>query len=1008
MTQNSTSFVVDFLQTGILMTRVRPLLISLLAVCLPTTCGADEQEQFFRESVEPILREYCYACHSHAAQETSGGLALDWKSGWETGGERGPAIVPGEPEKSLLITAIRHTDADLRMPEQRMPDEKIEVLVAWIQQGAVDARVLEPAMQSAAVDTNWWSLRPLVQPELPQGVDASHPIDRFLIAEQHKHGLSLSPEVDRTTLIRRLMMDLHGMHPSIEETIAFVNDTAPDAYEKLVDRLLESPRYGERWARHWMDTIHFADTHGFEHDALRANAWRFRDYLIESLNSDKPWDRFIREQLAADVFFPDDPQLIPALGFIGAGTYDHSAAATAINAFENLDRDDMVTQTMSAFVSTTANCARCHQHKFDPISQEDYYSLQAVFAGLGKGDITFDASVETTIQRRRWQALKDASDQKNADVLLLPENAALVAKWESQQGPAANWQPLNIDAFVSVDAAKLVRNDDGSISSTGPRPDKETTTITGWTTLTTITAFRLDVLTDPTLPMGGPGRMDNGNFHLTEFVVQEFLPDTAEPVQLSFRKASTDFDQSSWTSSHAIDGNLGTAWGIHPQVGQSHFAVFELTEPLQVPVGTRFNILLRQLHGGGHILGRFSLSVTDSSADITTAIPLDVDQVLKTAPDQRSPEQRLLLSAHLLDQVATAELQTLPASSKVYAAGVRAQNERGTIVFTEPRTIRVLRRGDLDKPGDEVGPGALSAVAALPARFEIADPKNESLRRAALADWIAHPDNPLTWRSIVNRTWHYHFGRGLCDTPGDFGRMGGVPSHPELIDWLAVWFRDDARGSFKQLHRLMVTSDAYKQSSTQRDDMAAIDTDNRFLWKMNRHRLDADSVRDAVTSVSGQLDLTMGGPGVAHFLSSPGPQLTPVLDYESFDWNTAGANRRSIYRVVWRGIQDPFMEALDFPDMGSLSPVRGFSASPLQSLVLWNNKFMLHHAEKFAGRLESFGGSVTEQIVAGVRICWLRDPSADELAELKLLAESDGMPTVCRVLLNSSEFLFVD
>jgi hypothetical protein len=1014
MTQNSTGLAVDFLQAGTPMTLVRhllilsPALIFSFTAYLPSTYGADEQEQFFRESVEPILREHCYACHSHAARETSGGLALDWKSGWEKGGDRGPAIVPGDADNSLLITAIKHTDPDLRMPERRLPDEKIQVLADWILHGAVDPRIPEPPAEGATIDADWWSLRPLVQPELPQMPEATHPVDRFLLAEQQKQGLSFSPEADRTTLIRRLMMDLHGMHPSVEETLAFVNDTAADAYEKLVDRLLESPRYGERWARHWMDTIHYADTHGFEHDALRPNAWRYRDYLIESLNADKAWDRFIREQLAADVFYPDDSQLIPALGFIGAGTYDHSAAATAINAFENLDRDDMVTQTMSAFVSTTANCARCHQHKFDPISQEDYYSLQAVFAGLGKGDITFDGDPETARRRRRWQALKDAADQKNPDILLQPDNFAIVAKWESQRGPAANWQPLEIDAFVSVDAAKLVRNEDGSISSTGPRPDKETTTITCWTPLTTITAFRLDVLTDPSLPMGGPGRTDNGNFHLTEFVVQEFLPDTAEPRQLSFRKASADFDQVSWTSSHAIDGNLVTAWGIHPQVGQSHFAVFELTEPLQVPSGTRFNILMRQIHGGGHIIGRFALSVSDSSAELTSAVPLEVDQVLKTEPGLRSIEQQVRLAAHVLGQSANAELQTLPAPSKVYAAGVSAQSERGMITFTEPRTIRVLRRGDLDKPGDEAGPGALSTVAALPARFQLADPKNESLRRAALADWIAHRDNPLTWRSVVNRAWHYHFGRGLCDTPGDFGRMGGVPSHPELIDWLAIWFRDDARGSLKQLHRLIVTSRAYRQSSAQRDEMAAIDTDNRYLWKMNRHRLDADCVRDAVSAVSGQLDLTMGGPGVAHFLSSPGPQLTPVLDYESFDWSTPGANRRSIYRVVWRGIQDPFMEALDFPDLGSLSPVRGFSASPLQSLVLWNNKYMLFHAEKFAGRVETLAGTPSEQIGAAARICWLRDPSVEELAELQSLRESDGMAAVCRVLLNSSEFLFVD
>jgi len=987
--------------------RVSLVWLSLLAAASVGAEAADE-EQTFRETVEPILHQHCYSCHSHAAKEASGGLTLDWKTGWQTGGDRGPAIVPGDPENSLLLTAVRHTDPDLKMPERRLADEQIAILEDWIKRGAFDPRLAQPAELSASVDSNWWSLLPLVRPDFPAGDSDKHPVDRFVQARLLENGISPSPEADRTTLIRRVTFDLHGLPPSVEEVQAFLNDSSPDAYERLVDRLLESPRYGERWARHWLDTIHFADTHGFEHDALRPNAWRFRDYVIDSLNQDKPWDRFIREQLAADVLFPEETHLTPALGFIGAGTYDHSAAATAINAFENLDRDDMVSQTMSAFVSTTANCARCHQHKFDPISQEDYYSLQAVFAGLGKGDITFDADAATGATRRKWQEIKDAADQKTASVLLLPENETLVARWEAQRGPAANWQPLQIDVFVSVDAAKLVRNEDGSISSTGPRPDKETTSITASTSLTTITAFRLDLLADPSLPMGGPGRNENGNLHLTEFEVQEYAPGATEPRRLSFRSASADFDQANWTSSHAIDGNLTTAWGIHPAVGQSHYAVFELSEPLLVQPGTRLSILMRQIHGGGHIIGRFSLSVTDSAAELTTVVPLDIDAILKCNPAERTEEQRLQLAAHVLRKHADAELQALPAPAKVYAAGVRAQNERGMIIFPEPRTIRILRRGDLDKPGDVVGPGALAAVEALPARFQLADPKNEGQRRAALAEWIAHRDNPLTWRSIANRVWHYHFGRGLCDTPSDFGRMGGIPSHPELLDWLAVWFRDDANGSLRELHRLIVTSATWRQSSTHRFDAAATDTDNRFLWKMNRHRLDADSVRDAVMAVSGQLDLTMGGPGVAHFLSRPGPQLTPVLDYESFDWNTPGANRRSIYRTVWRGIQDPFMESLDFPDLGSLSPTRGLSASPLQSLVLWNNKFMLHHAEKLAQRLQSLSTTPGEQLVIAVRLCWLRDPSQEELADLQSLAASEGLPAVCRMLLNSSEFLFVD
>ena len=476
------------------------------------------------------------------------------------------------------------------MPQEKLPDHEIEVLVEWVQRGASDPRIAKPETLDPKTAADWWSLRPLVRPPVPGD---GHPIDAFVQSALRESGLSLSPESARGILIRRLTLDLHGLPPTPDETSMFVHDPAPDAYEKLVDRLLDSPRYGERWARHWLDTIHFADTHGFEHDALRPNAWRFRDYVIDSLNRDTAWDRFIREQLAADVFFPEQPELTPALGFLGAGNYDHSAASTAIMAFENFDRDDLVTQTMAAFVSTTANCARCHTHKFDPITQDDYYSLQAVFAGIGKGEISYDADPDVIAARRRWQQLKDAAAQRNASVLLQPENEAIAVEWAGQRGPAANWQALDIESFVSIDGASLTRNADGSITSGGTRPDKETTAITATTPLKVITAFRLDVLTDPALPMMGPGRRDNGNLHLTEFEVQEFSAAATEPKQLSFRRASADFDQADWTSSHAIDGKPATAWGIHPQVSQSHYAVFELASPLQVPPG------LFPIHGMG-------------------------------------------------------------------------------------------------------------------------------------------------------------------------------------------------------------------------------------------------------------------------------------------------------------------------------------------------------------------------------------------------------------------------
>jgi hypothetical protein len=802
-------------------------------------------------------------------------------------------------------------------------------------------------------------------------------------------------------------MDLHGLLPTPEETEAFVRDTSPTAFEDLVERSLESPRYGERWARHWLDTIHFADSHGFEHDVFRQHAWRYRDYVIASFNRDTPWPRFIREQIAADVFYADDPALMPALGFLGAGTYDHSAATTAPKSFENLDRDDLVTQTMAAFVSTTANCARCHAHKFDPITQEDYYALQAVFAGIGKGDIAFDADREVGSLRQRWQTLKTACERLDSDLLLADENQRLVAAWEQERGGDVAWRPLEIETFVSLDAAQLRRLDDGSILSSGPLPEKETTAVTAATTLPLVTAIRLDILPDDSLPQRGPGRAENGNLHLNEMEIRVYRPGAAAVARLAIRDATADFDQEGWTIRHALDGDLGTAWGIHPEEGQPHYAVFELETPLAVEPGMRLHVLMRQIHGRSHLIGRFRLSATDAPAELTIALPFGAQETRALPAHERSRQQQTVLSGAILRHIAEAELRRLPAQEKVYAAASVTENERGVVRIDPPREIRVLRRGDVDQPGDVVPPGALAMIRALPARFELPAGHAESARRGALADWLAAPENPLTWRSIANRVWHYHFGRGLCDTPSDFGRMGGVPTHPELLDYLACELRDGG-GSLKQLHRLICTSHTWQQSSACAPELAARDPENRLLARMSRQRLDADSYRDAVLAASGRLDLTMGGPGIPHFTSRPGAQLTPILDYRAFDWDSPGATRRSIYRVVWRGIPDPLFEALDFPDLGLLAPTRGFSASPLQSLTLLNNVFVLHHARHMAHRARNTADALDAQVRQVVAWTWQRSPTQEEAERLETLGRRHGLESVCRLLLSTNEFLFVD
>ena len=870
------------------------------------------------------------------------------------------------------------------------------------------------AAAGPAAETPHWSLRPLVSPPVPG--NAANPIDSFIRAKLSEKGLSPAAPADPRTLIRRLSYDLTGLPPAPEEADVFAaafQDISAFSLQlsSLIDRLLSSPRYGERWARHWFDTIHFADSHGYEHDIGRENAWRYRDYVIAALNSDTPYPRFIREQLAADYFYPDEPQLTPALGYLGAGLFDMSAFGTTVDMFDYIDRDDLVTQTMATFTSTTANCARCHAHKFDPISQEDYYALQAVFAGILKGDVAYDEDAKVKRERQLWSIIQQAAVNKDAAVVLAPEHEQLVRAWLDQPERGVLWQTLPAETVLSSGGAIMTSSSDGVVVAGGPRPDTDTYTITAGTDIKEMTALRLEVLANDSLPMHGPGRMDNGNFHLSEIEIQLIEPGQSSPRTLKISHASADFNQTDWDIAKAVDGNLKSAWGIHPAVGQSHQAVFELAEKQALPPGARLAVILRQEHGRGHVIGALRLSVTGHPGPRSTVQPAEVEVALAVAADQRSTAQRVAIAAHALKLAAEDAIAKLPPQARVFAAAssvdiVSGDPARTPRSLPEPKVVRVLDRGEFDKPGAVAAPGALSALTHMPGRFTLKHPQSEAARRAALADWIAHPGNVLTWRSIVNRVWHYHFGRGLCDTPGDFGKMGGLPSHPELLDWLAVWFRDEAKGSLKQLHRLIVTSETYRQSSL----VAAPDSDaeNRLLWRQNRHRLDADSFRDFTLAASGRLDLTMGGPAVQNFTQTKGPQNTPSLDYTGYDWNSPGSGRRSIYRFVWRGIADPLMEALDFPDLGLLSPVRSFSASPLQALALYNNGFILHHSEAFARRVEKEAASVEAQVVRAVRLAWLREPTADELREFTTHAAQHGLASLCRLLLNSSEFLFVN
>ncbi len=929
--------------------------------------GPPDRVDFTRE-VRPILAARCLSCHGPDKQK--GNLRLDSRASALADG----AVVPFKPATSELHRRI--AGEGKRMPPSGPPldDAQVTLLRRWIAQGA-------PWAEERAAPTHW-AYRPLVRPAVPAGM-GKNPLDAFVNARHGK--LRPVPEADRRTLIRRLSFNLTGLPPTPEEVDAFLADTRPDAYCRLVDRLLASPGHGERWARHWLDVVHWAETHGHDQDVPRENAWPYRDWLIRAFNSDMPYGRFVRAQIAGDILYRDEPWDTAATGLLAAGPWDESSQQSIRDdtldkkQAQNLDRDDMLTTVMSAFSSTTVHCARCHDHKFDPVPQAEYYALQAVFAGIDRANRPFDPDPSVSArraaleaERRRLLAAKD---------LLTPETRRLVAAWEKGR-PV--WRVLRPD-IATKHGSRPRHLDDGSVLFEGPTPEKEVTTAT-FTTATPIRALRLEVLTDASLPMKGPGRQDNGNLHLNEVKI-----DDGKPVRVV--RAAADFDQAGWTAGHAIDGNPATAWGIHPAVGRPHHIVFVLGRP----VSGKVSVTLEQTHGGRHLIGRLRLSATETASTLSASPAIDAILAAKT----RTPAQELALARHVLLADIDDRLAQLPAQGMVFAAASDFKPEGSFRPAKGCRPVHMLKRGDITKPGPAIAPAALSCMPGFSGRLEIAKSDDEGQRRAALAHWLADDRNALTWRSIANRVWHWHFGRGLVTTPGDLGVMGAVPSHPELLDWLACELRDSG-GSLKHLHRLILTSDAYRRASAHDPENAKADADNALLWRFNRRRLEAEALRDAALSISARLVRTMGGPSVKEFTSKKGIHVTPDIDYSAF----ADPTRRAVYRFHFRTLPDPLFDALDCPDASQFAPTRAASVTALQALALYNGAFVLRQSEHLAKRLE--GSDDTAKVRHLWRLVLSRDPRPAELELMLPHVGKHGLAAACRVLLNASEFVFVD
>jgi hypothetical protein len=985
-----------------------------LAVSCPGA-DADGPSVDFDRDVRPILAGRCFKCHG--AGHSEAGLRFNARETALAELESGNhAVVPGRPDESELVRRVTAGSADERMP----PDEPLEpaqiaTLRRWIAEGA-----LWPAH---------WAYRPLERPAVPEIGDpvlrgwCRTEIDRFIAAEFVERGLRPSDDADRRTLLRRISFNLTGLAPTADEYAAFRADEVPDAWERVVERLLDSPWYGERWARHWMDLVHYAESHGQDQDRPRDHAWPYRDYLIRSFNADKPYAQFVAEQVAGDVLYPDDPWSIVATGFLATGPWDESSLrdiredSIDREIGRYLDRDDIVTTVMSTFTSTTVHCARCHDHKFDPISQQDYYALQAVFAGTDKANRAYDPDPHIARRRAALQARRETVHELRAasdPALLALYQPAELAAWETAlAGELAMWKTSEVASAQSGGGAALKPLEDGSVLAEGPRPDKDVYTLVVRPGLKRLTGLRIEALAHDGLPMKGPGRQDNGNLHLNEltaWVSSEERPDVER--RLTLQNALADFDQEGWEIAKALDGNPNSAWGIFPAVGQDHQASFEVAQPVDLEDDALLRIELQQIHGGGHLIGRLRITATDQAGPFprqATTAPATVRDALAVPRAARSMEQQIEVAAYFLEQRIGEEIQSLPESALVYC-GTNQFAADGTFrPASAPREVRALGRGNIHSPGDVAQPGALGCVDGLPDRFEIGDLQSEGERRADLAEWLVDRRNVLVWRSIANRVWQHHFGRGLVDTPNDFGQMGSAPTHPELLDWLAVELLEHG-GSLKHLHRLICASAAYKQESGIRSQESGDDADagNLYLSRMNRRRLDAEEVRDAVLCQAGTLNDQMEGPSVRQFIQTPGIHVTPNVDYLGFDADAPQNYRRSVYRFVFRTLPDPFMEALDCPDASQLAPERTESVTALQALATLNDKLIARQSERVAERIQAGGGTSEDQIRALYELIFARAPEAAELAAVGEYVQRHGLANACRFLWNTNEFMFVD
>jgi len=950
----------------------------------------------FARDIKPILAERCYGCHGPDKQKS--GLRLDRKDEALLGGDSGPSIVPRDAAKSLLFAHVSGAEPDSIMPPESEGDPLTPAQVAfiktWIDEGAVWP---DEAPAEFARSTHW-SFQLPVRNALPAVANAPWPrtpIDRFVLARLEQENIAPSPVADRTTLIRRLSYDLLGLPPSPEEVRAFVADRRPDAYEQLVDRLLASPHYGERWGRHWLDLARYADSDGYEKDTARPYAYLYRDWVIDAINRDVPFDQFTIEQLAGDLLPGAEHEQKVATGF-HRQTLLNKEGGVDQEEYRNKAVVDRVDTTGAVWLGLTVGCAECHTHKFDPITQREFFQLFAFFNNADDKDIPAPTEQELAIYhaaKRQWDSTRAPLQQRYDDYVRngLP---AQQAAWEATGTvDLAVWNALPPVSAAAAQGTTLTTLPDHSVLASGLSPLTETYTVAArWpgaspTHPTPLSGFRLEVLPE-TSSNTGPGRSGNGNFLLTGFELTVQSAEGASSRTVTFSKASADFSQKDWAVAGAIDADPKTGWAISPQNKRRHVAVFECAEPLVLNAGDTLVFTLDQQFGNQHTLLRFRLSATSAPLPLSPSLIDDgVAIAWNTPPVHRTSAHQAALAAYFRDEV-DPDARKLRQPLDAFAKTEPKYPETKVAVLAErptPRETHVHVRGDFLRPGPRVEPATPKVLHPFAARGATPD-------RLDLAHWLVDERNPLTSRVTVNHIWKHLFGRGLVVSVNNFGTQGERPSHPELLDWLATEF-PRLGWSRKALLKLIVTSATYQQSSDYRPDLVEVDPLNTLLARQSRLRLEAEIIRDAHLTASGLLARKVGGPSVR----PPLPADIAALGYaNSVKWRESEGEdrfRRGMYIFFQRTVPYPMLMTFDAPNSTATCTRRDRSNTPLQALTLWNDPVFFDAARALAQRL-MVEPTPDAQLERAFEICLARSPSEAELARLRQLYDDQKRLTL--------------